>query len=251
MSLSYRLRVGGVRNPRIFGILRRGVNANRRRRGLPVTAVDYIRRYAPGRTFVDIGGMWGIDGEHSIEAARAGATRAVCVDLYKTEEFDRKAAGSNGVVEFHYGDASSMTTADDLGEFDVVWCFGVAYHHPSPFEILLVLRRLCRERLILETLGVPEVPGLSNMALYIPHLSPSQRGLWDTGHVGAPVRLGITTEFEPAKGYANNFWAPTPSCMESMLRTAGFEATDVSTMYGPFRHVYDCIPIPDFLTPKG
>jgi SAM-dependent methyltransferase len=249
MSLAYRWKVRLIRGNLSFKVMRRVAHINRRRLGLPVTARDYIQRYAPGKSFVDIGGMWAIDGEHSVQAAQAGATRAVCVDLYKTDEFDRKAATTNGVVQFHYGDASSTATADALGEFDVVWCFGVFYHHPSPFEILLVLRRLCRERLVLETLGVPEFGGVANMSLYIPFLDESQRRFWDTGR--AQVRLGITTEFDPTKGYGNNFWAPTPSCMRSLLRTAGFETTGTSTLYGPFRYVYDCVPIPDFVEPRG
>jgi 16S rRNA G966 N2-methylase RsmD len=47
-------------------------------------SLDYVRRYAPGRSFVDIGGMWGINGRYSFEAESAGASRVVLVDIDET-----------------------------------------------------------------------------------------------------------------------------------------------------------------------
>jgi SAM-dependent methyltransferase len=252
MSLAYRWKVRCLRGGPTFKVMRRAVNIRRRHRGQPVTAADYIRLYAPGKSFVDVGGMWGIDGEHTFEAARAGATKAVCVDLYRTPAFDRKVEDFGGQVEFVLGDASSMATVEAAGSFDVVWCFGVLYHHPSPFEILLVLRQMCRERLVLETWGIPEIPGLANMALYVPHLDRRQRARWEVpSGQAAAVRCGITTDFDPAKGYTNNFWAPTPSCMRSMLAAAGFRVEEATTWFAPSRHVYSCTPVPGAVTPKG
>jgi len=34
---------------------------------------EYIRRYAPGHSFVDVGCMWGVDGEHAFLAEAVGA----------------------------------------------------------------------------------------------------------------------------------------------------------------------------------
>ena len=41
----------------------------------------YIHQYAPGHSFVDIGCMWGVDGEHAFIAEEAGATIVKAVDL--------------------------------------------------------------------------------------------------------------------------------------------------------------------------
>lgn len=35
-------------------------------------------------------------------------------------------------------------------------------------------------------------------------------------------RAEITDEFEPSQGYGNRFWGLTPSCLASLLETAGF-----------------------------
>jgi SAM-dependent methyltransferase len=220
--------------------------ALRRRKGLPVTPEDYIRGSVAGKSFVDVGGMWRINGAHAFLAAREGAARSVLVDLFRTEEFDRELEASGNAVEFFHGDAAQESTADRLGTFDIVWCFGVLYHHPSPFEILLVLRKMCGERLFLETFGVPEVPRVSNMALYLPMLDERGRDLWnarasrrDTLH-----RLGLSSPFDPSKGNGNNFWAPTPSCARSLLETAGFRVESIAPGSRPFRYIFTCTPDP-------
>jgi SAM-dependent methyltransferase len=220
--------------------------ALRRRRGLPVDPADYIRGAVRGKSFVDVGGMWNINGAHAFLAAKEGATRSVLVDLYRTDEFDRELEASGNAVEFLYGDAAQSSTADALGTFDIVWCFGVLYHHPSPFEILLVLRRMCRERLFLETFGIPEVPGVANMAFYVPMLDAKGRRLWDAraGRGDTLDRLGLAMPFDPDKGYANNFWAPSPSCARSMLETAGFKVESIAPGHRPFRYIYSCVPDP-------
>lgn len=230
--------------------MRRLANERRRRAGLPVTSSDYIRTYAPGKSFIDVGGMYGIDGGHAFEAVDAGATKVAVLDLYTTPEFDRRASLADGKVEFIYGDASLLTTAEAVGSFDVVWCFGVFYHHPSPFDILLVLRQMCRQVLVLETQAVPEMPGLANMALWIPHLDKRQRKLW-AGPPSPQVRFGITTDFDPARGYANNFWAPSPSCLTSMLAAAGFRVESIYRWSNPFRHIVVGAPVGDAVIPKG
>jgi SAM-dependent methyltransferase len=218
-----------------------------------VTPEDYIRGSVAGKSFVDVGGMWRINGAHAFLAAREGATRSVLVDIYRTPEFDREMEASGNPIEFFCGDAAHESTADQLGTFDIVWCFGVLYHHPSPFEILLVLRKLCGERLFLETFGVPEVPGVSNMALYMPMLDAKGRDLWnprasrrDTLH-----RLGLSSPYDPSKGYGNNFWAPSPSCARSLLETAGFRVESVSPSHRPFRYIFTCVPDPAMSFSKG
>ena len=66
-----------------------------------------------------------------------------------------------------------------------------------------------------------------------------------TGRDGSrSPRLGVTEPFDPKQGYANNFLLPTPSMMEGMLRTAGFELE--SWHYWPadaFRYVFVARPV--------
>jgi SAM-dependent methyltransferase len=185
---------------------------------------EYIRKYAPGRSFVDIGCMWGVNGEHSFIAEQAGASSVTGVDLYgPTVEFEEKKRARNSSVQFMLGDVSNAETVARIGVVDVVFCAGVLYHHPSPFDVLIGLRRICGRTLILRTSTIPENRRLPNMAIYYPMLEPDDRQLWNlTGsHLGR--QIGITGGYEPGEGYGNWFWGLTPSCLVSLLTTAGFK----------------------------
>jgi hypothetical protein len=109
-----------------------------------------------------------------------------------------------------------------VGEVDVVFCAGVLYHHPSPFDLLVALRLMCRRTLILRTSTIPEIGGLSNAAIYFPMLKPRDRQLWNLRGLGVDRQVGITDGFEPDQGYGNWFWGLTPSCLASLLERAGF-----------------------------
>jgi SAM-dependent methyltransferase len=183
-----------------------------------------IRKYAPGKSFADIGCMWGVDGEYTFVAAEAGGTRVVAVDVFgPTPEFEQKRAARAPQAEFVLGDISRAETFSRVGKVDVVFCAGVLYHHPSPFDLLVALRRICGETLILRTSTIPEVRGLPNAAVYFPMLDDRGRALWNLKPLGVTHQAGISAEFKPGDGYGNWFWGLTPSCLESLLRTAGFK----------------------------
>jgi methyltransferase family protein len=184
---------------------------------------EYIRDHAPGRSFVDVGCMWGVNGEYAFLAEEAGATQVKAVDVFgPTPEFEQKRIERQSRVEFVLGDVTRIETINAIGEADVVFCAGVLYHHPSPFDLLVALRRICRQTLILRTSTIPEVRGLPNAAVYFPMLDARGRELWNLKSLGLLHQAGISNEFQSADGYGNWFWGLTPSCLESLLRTAGF-----------------------------
>jgi hypothetical protein len=129
----------------------------------------------------------------------------------------------------------------DVGEVDVVFCAGVLYHHPSPFDVLVALRHMCRHKLTLRTYTIPEISGLPNAAVYFPLLESRDRLLWELSTLGVSRMVGIANEFQPEEGYGNVLWGVTPSCLVSMLRTAGsridLRATEV------FAQIIICSPI--------
>jgi SAM-dependent methyltransferase len=128
---------------------------------------DLIRRWAPGRSFADVGCMWGVNGEHAFIAEAAGATVVKAIDVFgPTPEFDAHHRARNSRVEFILGDITAPSTIARVGAVDVVLCAGVLYHHPSPFDVLVALRRICRQTLILRTSTIPEVHGLPNAAVF-------------------------------------------------------------------------------------
>lgn len=238
----YRLKLALLKNPRINIFWRNWMV----RRGYHVGNYDHlpamIRQHAPGHSFVDIGCMWGVNGEYAFIAEEAGAITVKGVDVFgPTPEFEEKKEARNSSVEFILGDASQPATLARIGEMDVVFCAGVLYHHPSPFDLLVALRRICRVRLILRTSTIPEINGLPNAAVYYPMLDEKARRMWNLSGLGLLKQVGISDGFEPDQGYGNWFWGLTPSCLESLLQTAGFQVDFRSTE--PFAQTVICTPV--------
>jgi hypothetical protein len=204
---------------------------------------EFVRNYVfPGSSFVDIGCMWGVNGEYAFIAEDAGATVVKGVDVFgPTPEFEAKKQARHSSVEFILGDASHPDTLARIGTVDIVFCAGVLYHHPSPFDLLVALRRICGKTLILRTSTIPEVDGLPNAAVYFPMLNAQDRQLWNLQRLGLAHQVGITSGFEPQEGYGNWFWGLTPSCLVSLLETAGFQ---IEWRFNePFAQTVICHPV--------
>ena len=208
----------------------------------------YVERFAPGRSFADIGCMWGVNGEYAFVAESAGASRVVGVDVFgPTPEFEARRERDGSRVEFVLGDIVSEETVERVGEVDVVLCAGVLYHHPSPFDLLVALRRICRATLILRTTTIPEVRGIPHAAVFFPMLEANARRTWNLSSLGLGRQAGISEAFRPEEGYGNWFWGLSPSCVAALLATAGFrvrERTEAAfaqtfvcdVVTPPFRH---------------
>jgi hypothetical protein len=187
----------------------------------------YIQRLTPGRSFVDVGCMWGVNGDYAFIAEEAGASKVTGVDVFgPTPEFEQKRMARKSRVRFVLGDATDPRTLDAIGDADVVFCAGVLYHHPSPFDLLVALRQICRSTLILRTSTIPEVEGLPNAAVFFPMLDAKARRQWQLHRLGLLNQIGIHGEFKPDEGYSNWFWGLTPSCLRSMLEVSGFRVDE-------------------------
>lgn len=187
---------------------------------------ELVRTLAPGRTFVDVGGMWNMHGEMVFIAEEAGAERVVLFDaMDPTEEFRREHDRRGSEVEFVQGDLHDAATVGALGEFDVVWCTGVIYHTPNPWEQVQHLRRMCEGELMLGSQVIPEVPGIEQACVWYPGLGERSRTAFRRAHGGerAPRRIGLTEPFDPGQGYANYWWGISPSAMRGMVEAAGFD----------------------------
>jgi hypothetical protein len=90
------------------------------------------------------------------------------------------------------------------------------------------LRAITKEILILNTASIPEMKGVKNGGVFYPFLDESQRKIWNR-KMGS--QKAITGPYEPEEGYGNWFWGMTPSLIESLLKTAGFEVIE--------RHIYN------------
>ena len=230
MSLIYRFKVRVLKTPR-GNLWWRKRSA---RHGSPVGAyadlTEYVRRFAPGNSFVDIGCMWGVNGDYSFLAEEAGATSVKGVDVFgPTPEFEAKRQQRKSAVEFVLGDSTQPETIARIGTADVVLCAGVLYHLPAPYDLLVALRQICRKTLILRTSTIPEIAGLPNAAVFFPMLTAEHRKLWNLSSLGLLHQEGISNAFDPEQGYGNWFWGLTPSALRSMVETAGFRVEQTAT----------------------
>ncbi|GEM_PF-3246753 len=183
-----------------------------------------VRKYAPGKSFADIGALWGVNGLNSFIAEESGAKKVVAVDVYPASpKFLEEKMKRNSRIEFVQGDINLASTVAKIGTIDVVLCSGVLYHTPDPIHLLTRLRAITGDTLILNTASIPDVPGMKNVGVFYPFLEENQRKIWN---IGSGMQKAITGPYEPEEGYGNWFWGMTPSLIESMLNCAGFEVKE-------------------------
>ena len=160
-----------------------------------------------GRSFVDVGCMWSVDGALCFGALDAGAGRVTGMDVMPASQtFLEENARRGDAVRFVQGDLHDPATVQAAGEHDVVWCSGVLYHAPHPLLTLERLRALTAPggHLLLATETLP------------------RRGT-DCVFAPAPGTHPTHTEpFDPARGYVNWYWGISPGALREMVRATGF-----------------------------
>ena len=173
---------------------------------------ELIARHASGRSFVDVGCMWTIQGALCFAAEAAGAARVTGVDVMgATERFLAERERRSSSVRFVQGDVHDPATVATVGPHDVVWCSGVLYHAPHPLLTLQRLRELTGETLLLATETVAETPGRRDTLVIAP--GPAE-------HPNAEPARG------PDEGYGPWYWGISPSALTTMLALTGFEVVE-------------------------
>jgi SAM-dependent methyltransferase len=208
-------------------------NVRRAMRRTEASAETLVRRLAPGRSFVDVGALWSIHGRIAFLAEEAGATAVTAVDISgETEPYRAEHDRRRSNVRFVQGDLHDPAILERIGEHDVVWCSGVLYHCPNPVHSLECLRRITRETLVLRNATVPEVAAADQAGVFFPGLPEPARRAYDRAYTavgGEATRVGLTTPFDPAQGYANWWWGLTPSAVAGMLGATGFAVEETAT----------------------
>lgn len=214
---------------------------------------EWVAAAAVGKSFAEVGGLWGTVNEQVTVAARAGATATTMIDVAPKDGSDedlwelfRERAASLDVTDTNcvQGSINEPEVVQSVGSFDVVSCSGVIYHCPDPLHTLRQLRSITRETLILGTATIPETvsgpagslsvePGA---ALLVPAMTQSHRavlGQW-LREVGGVQALGVNypmqTDWE-LDDYGAWWWFFTRDYVAAMLRIADFEVESIASYW--------------------
>lgn len=208
-----------------LGSIRKRVAQARGESAWPHNIPDWLDKYAPGHSFVDVGCMWKINGEIAFEAERRGAGPVTGLDVVPpTPECAAEFRRRDSAVRFLVGDLHDLNVLAEVGEHDVVWCGGVLYHAPDPLLTLQRLRSITRKYLILAIMTIPEIPGFPQACMFYPRLSDRARLA-----LAAPIpgtADGLTTRFDPSLDYSNWWWGMSRSALGSMLEASGFKVVE-------------------------
>jgi hypothetical protein len=214
-----------------------------------------------GRSFVDIGGLWGTENERVTVASAAGARSVAMVDIQHegTEWWkafkDRCAARGVLDCENIVANLDHIDFASKVPVTDIVHCSGIIYHVPSPIWTLSKLREVTRSILLLCSMTVPEVIetniGSIDMSdgnsIFIPALEGRKRDIVRAyfEQVGVkvhninspgtyPWRHGEEYNYEPW------WWLWTPRTLAAFVETAGFRVVEVFDGWPGYSHYLTC-----------
>ena len=240
----YRAMLAARRHPRV----ERYVARYERLRGRPSIRPEseWLEEFVvPGKSFADIGGMWGINGEVAVRAAELGASPVTLVDFWSSEEFEQKQKDRGVEVGFIQGAGDDPKNVAALGQIDRVWCWGVMYHHPAPGYLFGALRMITKDRLLLEGRTIPDIPGAPNAAVFWPYMTRAEAQRWNQQRYTKVTQMGIDTAYDPEAKGANDFWGMTTGAVVALARTYGLECVRVArSPKGPQRHVFEFEPVP-------
>lgn len=104
-----------------------------------------------GKTVLDIGCN---AGAFSIEAKRRGATRVVGFDYSKQYIDQAKFCAEVLGLEIEYHIANVDEFLSQCGRFDIVIFVGVLYHLQDPIHVARLVKNVCNQICLLETVGV-------------------------------------------------------------------------------------------------
>lgn len=181
--------------------------------------------HVPGRSFVDVGTMWNVNGRYAFAAEAAGAGAVTAFDgMAPTPEFEAEHARRSSRVKYVGGDINEASSVSDIGVHDVVWCAGVIYHSPEPVRAVKHLCQITGDRLILGSKTIPELPGVPQGCVFFPGLNESERRPYARVFDRA---MAINSDFDPGNWYGNWWWGITPSAMRAMIEiNEGIEVVD-------------------------
>jgi len=218
--------------------------------------VEWVREHAPGKSFLDLGGMYKLVGDIAFLAEECGATSVTMFDVGDPDIiceghpewgwFEQKKRDRGSKVRYVQGNIEDPVAPEQIGVHDVVFFSGVLYHSPNPVLQLMQLRAVTGELAYISTLTIPEIPGFPQACVYYPYLDEPARRPYAAGYswAGALLAVGAPVDERPMYGYGNCWWGITPSALKAMLRSARFEVVEERKLPAPFATELVVRPIP-------
>lgn len=208
----------------------------------------WIEEHVRGKSFMDVGGLWGTRNEKVSLALRSGARTATMADIAPFRDklwadFDAYCRARD-VTGYGRAHLDVVELPDDCSGLthDVVHCSGIIYHVPDPYRVLANLHRLTREWLILTSMVVPEhidnaagtVEFPAERAVFVPALGEATRAVVARHFDALGLQVGgINQELTEAwrwpdgtPNYGPWWWLLSPAHLRALLRVAGFEIAD-------------------------
>ena len=211
----------------------------------------YIGKVVGGRSFAEVGGLWGTVNEKVSVAHGLGATELGMFDLaapghhwwMKFEE--RQAALGLPEVRCVSGDIMRLTEQPDHRRYEVVHCSGVLYHVPDQLRLLHALKKLATRHVVLTSVVMPtrlenEAGAMEiadGAALFVPALKGRERAIvrahWlkVVGSIGADTIAPDAPKWD-VEDYAPWWWIPTVGALQGMCVAAGFEVVESAPTWG-------------------
>jgi hypothetical protein len=205
----------------------------------------FVQQVVKGKSFAEVGGLWGTVSEKASVAHAAGATELTMIDVTPLGthwwlEFEKRRQALNvPPVRSISGDVMQLAETDPSLRFDVVHCSGILYHVPNPLHFLKCLRTITREYLVL-TSSITEteiansegrltVP--TGSALFLPALSPAEKAVLKAhwSDVVPDNAKGLTLDIASwrLEDFGPWWWLPTADALAAMCRVVGFDVLGV------------------------
>lgn len=202
-----------------------------------LSTVDrWIAKHVRGKTFADVGFLWGVINEKLSVASRFGATSITGIDQFSSsspiwDEF--KDRMSQRKVSYNAVTANFLDHNGPI--YDVIHCSGVIYHCPDPIGLLRKLKTYAKERVILTSMITPSrianksgeliIPEAA--AIFVPALADKEKEIVTTEWkriLGNKPGGGLTnfSNFD-VSNYYDWWWLFTPTCLNAMCKACGFE----------------------------
>jgi tRNA (mo5U34)-methyltransferase len=179
-----------------------------------------------GKSVLDIGCNAGF---YSLEMKRRGAERVVGIDSDSRYLAQAAFAAEISELEIEFHCLSIYDVAELHEKFDVVLFLGVLYHLRHPLLALDLLRQyVVRDLLVVQSM----LRGSGYVSQVNPDYPFEETAVFQQR--GFPKMCFIENKY---CGDETNWWIPNNSCLEAMLRSAGFKILD-----HPEAEIYLCAP---------